>query len=84
MKRQLEVNDIADILLQKSYNSAIVEAGGYENLTFVNKDCRNYNDKVRKLRLGEGDAAIIHAYFSKRKSFVWIFTSVSIWTKSVN
>ncbi|XP_073129240.1 protein FAR-RED IMPAIRED RESPONSE 1-like [Henckelia pumila] len=65
VKRQLEVNDIADIPLHKSYNSVVVEAGGYEKMTFIEKDCRNYIDKVRKLRLGEGDAAAIQAYFSK-------------------
>ncbi|XP_075499375.1 protein FAR1-RELATED SEQUENCE 5-like [Primulina tabacum] len=38
-------------------------------MTFIEKDCRNYIDKVRKLRLGEGDAAAIQAYFSKMQSF---------------
>ncbi|XP_073137991.1 protein FAR1-RELATED SEQUENCE 5-like [Henckelia pumila] len=42
--------------------------GGYEKMTFIEKDCRNYIDKVRKLRLGEGDAAVIQAYFSKMQS----------------
>ncbi|XP_052198314.1 protein FAR1-RELATED SEQUENCE 5-like [Diospyros lotus] len=69
VKRQLEVNDIAGIPLHKSFNSAVVEAGGYENLTFVEKDCRNYIDQVRRLRLGEGDAAAIQAYFSKMQAF---------------
>ncbi|XP_052198272.1 protein FAR1-RELATED SEQUENCE 5-like [Diospyros lotus] len=69
VKRQLEVNDIAGIPLHKSYNSAVVEAGGYENQTFVEKDCRNYIDQVRRLRLGEGDAAAIQAYFSKMQAF---------------
>ncbi|XP_052180875.1 protein FAR-RED IMPAIRED RESPONSE 1-like [Diospyros lotus] len=48
-----------------SYNSTVVEVGGYENLTFVEKDCRNYIDQVKRLRLGERDAAVIQAYFSK-------------------
>ncbi|XP_052193928.1 protein FAR1-RELATED SEQUENCE 5-like [Diospyros lotus] len=69
VKRQLEVNDIARIPLHKSYNSAVVEASGYENLTFVEKDCKNYIDQVRRLRLGEGDAAAIQAYFSKMQAF---------------
>ncbi|XP_073138623.1 protein FAR1-RELATED SEQUENCE 5-like [Henckelia pumila] len=68
VKRQLEVNDIAGIPLHKSYNSVVVEKGGYENITFIEKDCRNYIDKVRKLRLGEGDAAAFQAYFSKMQS----------------
>ncbi|XP_073130762.1 protein FAR1-RELATED SEQUENCE 5-like [Henckelia pumila] len=68
VKRKLEVNDIAGIPLHKSYNFVVVEAGGYEKMTFIEKDCRNYIDKVRKLRLGEGDAAAIQAYFSKMQS----------------
>ncbi|XP_075515863.1 protein FAR1-RELATED SEQUENCE 5-like [Primulina tabacum] len=63
------MNDIAGIPLHKSYNSVVVEAGGYEKMTFIEQDCRNYIDKVRKLRLGEGDAAAIQAYFSKMQSF---------------
>ncbi|XP_052169880.1 protein FAR1-RELATED SEQUENCE 4-like isoform X2 [Diospyros lotus] len=68
VKRKLEVNDIASIPMHKSYNSAVVEADGYENLLFVKNDCRNYIDKVRRLRLGEGDAAAIQAYFSKMQA----------------
>ncbi|XP_052198368.1 protein FAR1-RELATED SEQUENCE 5-like [Diospyros lotus] len=68
VKRKLEVNDLAGIPMHKSYNSAVVEAGGYENLSFVEQDCRNYIDRVRRLRLGEGDAAAIQAYFAKMQS----------------
>ncbi|XP_052195252.1 protein FAR1-RELATED SEQUENCE 5-like isoform X1 [Diospyros lotus] len=68
VKLQLEVNDIAGISLQKSYNSVVVENDGYEHLTFVEKNCKNYIDKVRKLRLGEGDVAAIQAYFSKMQA----------------
>ncbi|CAA3020519.1 Hypothetical predicted protein [Olea europaea subsp. europaea] len=39
VKRKLEVNDMARIPLHKSFNSAVVEAGGYENMTYVEKDC---------------------------------------------
>ncbi|XP_022893072.1 protein FAR1-RELATED SEQUENCE 5-like [Olea europaea var. sylvestris] len=46
VKRKLEVNDMAGIPLHKSYNSAIVEAGRYENTTFVEKDCRNYIEQM--------------------------------------
>ncbi|GER40606.1 FAR1-related protein, partial [Striga asiatica] len=64
VKRKLEVNDIAGIPLHKSFNSVVVEAGGYENITFVEKDCRNYVEQARRLRLGEGDATAIQSYFS--------------------
>ncbi|XP_022871612.1 protein FAR-RED IMPAIRED RESPONSE 1-like [Olea europaea var. sylvestris] len=39
VKRKLELNDIAGIPLYKSFNSAVVEAGGYENMTCVEKYC---------------------------------------------
>ncbi|XP_022891144.1 protein FAR1-RELATED SEQUENCE 5-like [Olea europaea var. sylvestris] len=68
VKRRLEVNDVVGIPLHKSYNSAVVEAGGYENMTCVEKDCRNYIEQVRRLRLGEGDAAAIQAYFSNMQA----------------
>jgi zinc finger SWIM domain-containing protein 3 len=41
----------------------VVEASGYDNLTFREKDVRNYIDKVRRLRLGTGDAEAIQNYF---------------------
>ena len=62
MKQKLEVNDIVGISMHKSYNLAVVETGGYENASFVEMDCRNYIDKIWRLRLGEGDAAAIQAY----------------------
>ncbi|KAL2531530.1 Protein FAR1-RELATED SEQUENCE 1 [Abeliophyllum distichum] len=68
VKRKLECNDVAGIPLHKSFNSAVVEAGGYDKMTCVEKDCRNYIEKVRRLRLGEGDATAIQAYFSKMQT----------------
>lgn len=37
------------ISLYKSYNTTIVEVGGYDKMTFVKKDCRNYVEKSRQL-----------------------------------
>ncbi|XP_022858878.1 protein FAR1-RELATED SEQUENCE 5-like [Olea europaea var. sylvestris] len=68
VKRKLEVNDVAGIPLHKSFNSTVVEAGGYENMTYVERDCRNYIKRVRILRLGKGDAAALQSYFSKMQS----------------
>ncbi|XP_022897719.1 protein FAR1-RELATED SEQUENCE 5-like [Olea europaea var. sylvestris] len=65
---KIEVNDLAGIPLHKSFNSAVVEAGGYENLSCVEKDCSNYIEKVRRLKLGEGDAAAIQSYFSEMQA----------------
>ncbi|KAG6515573.1 hypothetical protein ZIOFF_026002 [Zingiber officinale] len=39
------------------------EAGGYENLTFDERKCRNYISEARRLRLGDGDAeALSHSF----------------------
>nr|CAD1831503.1 unnamed protein product [Ananas comosus var. bracteatus] len=59
IKRRLDLNDRVGIRLNKSFNSIAVEPGGYENLTFGEKDARNYIEKVRRLRLGEGDGEAI-------------------------
>ncbi|XP_022841862.1 protein FAR1-RELATED SEQUENCE 5-like [Olea europaea var. sylvestris] len=37
-------------------------------MSCVEKDCRNYIEKVRRLRLGEGDATAIQTYFSKMQA----------------
>ncbi|XP_022845322.1 protein FAR1-RELATED SEQUENCE 5-like [Olea europaea var. sylvestris] len=68
IRRQLEINDIAGISLHKSFNSAVVEAGGYDKMVCVEKDCRNFIDKVRRLRLGEGDTTAIQAFFSRMQT----------------
>ncbi|XP_031258532.1 protein FAR1-RELATED SEQUENCE 5-like [Pistacia vera] len=63
VKRKLEVNDRVGIRPNKNFNSLLVEDGGAENLTFLQKDCRNYIEKVRRTRLGAGDATTIQKYF---------------------
>nr|XP_048331604.1 protein FAR-RED IMPAIRED RESPONSE 1-like [Ziziphus jujuba var. spinosa] len=68
IQRKLEINDKAGIRLNKNFNSLVVEAGGHEYLTFLEKDCRNYIDKIRRLRLGEGDAVAIQKYFLKMQA----------------
>ncbi|XP_022857692.1 protein FAR-RED IMPAIRED RESPONSE 1-like [Olea europaea var. sylvestris] len=65
---KLEVNDVVGIPLHKSYNSTVVEASGYENMTCIEKDCLNYAERVRRLRLGEGDATAIQSYFSRMQA----------------
>ena len=65
VKRRLEVNDVVGIRPCKNFWSCSIEAGGVENLTFLEKDCRNYIEKVRKLRLEVGDASAVLEYFRK-------------------
>ncbi|XP_031253903.1 protein FAR1-RELATED SEQUENCE 5-like [Pistacia vera] len=49
VKRKLEVNDRVGIRPNKNFNSMLVEAGSAENLPFLQKDCRNYIEKIRRL-----------------------------------
>ena len=53
------MNDKARIRVNKSYNSVVVEVGGHENMNCLEKDCRNYIEKVRCLRPGERDATAV-------------------------
>ncbi|KAK9206151.1 hypothetical protein WN943_016424 [Citrus x changshan-huyou] len=66
--RKLDLNDQAGIRPNESFNSLVVEAGGHENLTFLEKDCRNHLHKVRRLRLGDGDASAVLDYFLKMQN----------------
>ncbi|XP_057461105.1 protein FAR1-RELATED SEQUENCE 6-like [Actinidia eriantha] len=67
-KRRLDLNDQAGIPLSKNFHSLVVEARGYENLTFGEKECRNYIDKARRLRLGVGDAESLYNYFVRMQN----------------
>ncbi|KAI9162161.1 hypothetical protein LWI28_024451 [Acer negundo] len=63
VKRVQDTNDIADVRMNKSFGSLVVGAGGFENLPFLENDCRNYIDKARHLRLGTGCAGALREYF---------------------
>jgi len=62
-KRRLELNDRAGMRLCKNFNSLVVESGGFENLSFGARDCRNYINKARELHLGKGGAQALCDYF---------------------
>ncbi|XP_059643663.1 protein FAR1-RELATED SEQUENCE 6-like isoform X2 [Cornus florida] len=63
VKKRLELNDLAGITLRKNFHSLVVEGGGYEKLSFGERECRNYIAKARQLRLGIGDAEALGNYF---------------------
>ncbi|KAG7973828.1 hypothetical protein I3843_06G017100 [Carya illinoinensis] len=65
VKRVLDINDQAGIRMNKSFAALVQEAGGFENLPFTEKDCRNYIDKARHLRLGKGGAGALREYFTR-------------------
>ena len=49
--------------MNSSIKSSIVEAGGYENVTYNEKDVHNFLDKERCLKCEEGDGQVLHDYF---------------------
>jgi hypothetical protein len=73
VKRRLELNDQAGIRVNKNFNSLVVAADGHENLTFGEKECHNYLEKTRRLKLGSGrDLYVVSTSTSNSPSnFVW-------------
>ena len=53
--------------MNKSFNSFVVEKGGHENVPFLERDCRNHVQRLRRsrLRLGKGDADAMLEYFMR-------------------
>ncbi|KAF5448572.1 hypothetical protein F2P56_029092 [Juglans regia] len=68
VRRVLDTNDEADIRMNKSFHALVTEAGGYENVPFGEKDCRNYINKARHLRLGKGGAQALFEYFRRMQN----------------
>jgi hypothetical protein len=64
-RKIIEMNDIVGILANKNFNSLVVEMGGFENLPFGEKDCRNFINKVRELRFGKGGGQALCDYFQR-------------------
>ncbi|KAL6583476.1 hypothetical protein OROMI_005554 [Orobanche minor] len=67
-KRRIEVDERAGIRMSKTFSAISVESGGYDKIPFLEKDCRNFKDKTRRLRLLEGDADAMHKYFLKMQA----------------
>ncbi|XP_014492205.1 protein FAR-RED IMPAIRED RESPONSE 1-like [Vigna radiata var. radiata] len=64
-KHTLEVNDDADVRINKSFLSMVGEAGGYENMQFMERDARNFIDQHRRSVCKEGDGQALLRHFSK-------------------
>ncbi|GKV05414.1 hypothetical protein SLEP1_g17431 [Rubroshorea leprosula] len=65
--RTLEINNNAGIRVCHNYLSIVQEYGGYENMGFSERDCRNYLDQQRRLRIVEGDGEAVRRYFEVMK-----------------
>jgi len=59
------MNDKAGVRLNKSFSSLIHQAGGYENLPFVERDIRNYVSEQRRILGKEGDGKALLNHFSR-------------------
>ncbi|XP_038678689.1 protein FAR1-RELATED SEQUENCE 5-like [Tripterygium wilfordii] len=79
VKRQLEIDDTTEIRSNKSHNAQVIGANGHGNLPFLEKDTQNLIAKVRRMRLGEGDADAIQSYFLKMQSQNESFFSMIDW-----
>ncbi|GAB2301732.1 hypothetical protein Dimus_035758 [Dionaea muscipula] len=51
VQREIELNRDVGIRMNKTISSATRQAGGPENLTWIEKDARNHLDKVRRHEL---------------------------------
>ena len=66
VKKRIEMNDCVGIRIAQNFNSIVVEASGHENVSFLEKDCRNFVDKTRRVQLEEEDAMTLLKYFQKK------------------
>lgn len=67
-KRRLEHNEEVSISVNKNIFCFVGKPGGYDNLTFNEKDFQNYFDKAHRLWLGMGDAEATDIYFPKMQN----------------
>ena len=67
VKRTIELNDEAGVRISKTFQALVQDAGGYENLPFVEQDVRNYISKERRAIGKEGDAKALVNYFDRMK-----------------
>lgn len=69
VRRTIEINDEAGVRLSKSYHSLVCGAGGYENLSFVERDVRNLVVKERRTLGKDGDGKALLAYFTRMREY---------------
>ncbi|KAL8515628.1 hypothetical protein ACS0TY_014352 [Phlomoides rotata] len=77
--RQLEANYIAGIRPCKNVRLLEVQSGGPENLGCLPKDCRNFIEERRRLRLGDGD--LRRSLYNERQRWVHVFWAGMISTQ---
>ena len=78
------MNDCVGIRIAQNFNSIVVGAGGYENMSFLKNDCRSFVDKTRRLQLEEGDAMALLKYFQEKRAECNGFFLALIWMKRID
>ncbi|WVZ10998.1 hypothetical protein V8G54_015528 [Vigna mungo] len=66
-KHTLEINDDVGVRINKSFLSMVGEAGGYENMQFMERDARNFIGQHRRSVCKEGDGQTLLRHFSKMR-----------------
>ncbi|KAK7368403.1 hypothetical protein VNO80_10428 [Phaseolus coccineus] len=66
-KRTLDLNDDAGVRVNKTYRSLVSAAGGYENMSFVERDVRNYVSQHRRALGKDRDGRTLLAHFSRMR-----------------
>ncbi|XP_056685173.1 protein FAR1-RELATED SEQUENCE 5-like [Spinacia oleracea] len=62
------INDMGGVSISKNFGTHLIEKGGYENITFNNRDLRNaINVERRSSRFSAADAAGLDAYFKAQR-----------------
>lgn len=65
VKRVLYTNNLASIEMNMSFVVIMQGANGYKELPFLDKDCHNYINKARQLRLEKDDTKALGGYFKR-------------------
>ncbi|XP_014496683.1 protein FAR-RED IMPAIRED RESPONSE 1-like [Vigna radiata var. radiata] len=66
-KRTLEVNDEAEVRINKSYLCVMTDAGGYDSMDFIERDARNYISQHKRSLCKDGDGQALLRHFSAMK-----------------
>ncbi|KAI5421367.1 hypothetical protein KIW84_044980 [Lathyrus oleraceus] len=67
VRRTIQINDDAGVRINNTFQSLVKDAGGHENISFCEKDVRNYINKERCAIGKEGDGKALISYFCKMR-----------------
>ncbi|XP_045809748.1 protein FAR-RED IMPAIRED RESPONSE 1-like [Trifolium pratense] len=67
VKRTIHINDDAGVRINKTFQTLVRDAGGYENVAFFERDVRNFVNKERRVIGKDGDAKALISYFCQMR-----------------